>query len=133
MHSLFEIAVVLLLSAISGALVVIAMVLKRALEPTIDQRLRVLEDRTAFNLRLIDEVHQKKLVRFALSEASLVTELDDLSKKSKVDELDEGDQKIVKTQSRWDRFKTWIGANAGTLLGKVNDIAKSALGLGGKT
>ena len=82
MHSLFEIAVVLLLSAISGALVVIAMVLKRALEPTIDQRLRVLEDRTAFNLRLIDEVHQKKLVRFALSEASLVTELDDLSKKS---------------------------------------------------
>jgi hypothetical protein len=73
MQTQFETLVVLLLLVICGALVVIALILQRTFAPTIRQRLRILDDRTAFNIELAEKHGERKLARFALSEAGLAT------------------------------------------------------------
>jgi hypothetical protein len=126
--STFEAAVVVLLFVIAGSLVAVVVILQRTMTPSIRQRLRMLEDRTAFNLELARK-HHEMLARFALSEANIGVKFEYAAER---EEMDEDAREIAAGNvSWWQRMKSWIGRNVDTLVGKVNDIAKSALGLGG--
>ena len=125
---IMQLLVIALLGAILLALVYIAWTLKRVFMPTVKQRLRIVRDRTAFNSRLLADKHL--LARFAYSEAGIDTRLQDLAEE-KV-EMDDDARDIVKDSNRWGRIKDWVRKHSGTLVEKINDIAKSAIGLGGK-
>lgn len=137
MLSFFEILVVGLLIIIVIVLVVMAMIIQRTFAPTINQRLKMINDRAEFNIKLLSESHKQKVAKFSLSEAAIVSELerisyvgftDEAAKKEEADKIDAEAKKVDKDSSRWGRFKDWIGKNKETLLGKINDIAKSAIG-----
>ena len=128
----FQIVLLLLLGAICVTLVCIAWMIQRMFLPTAKQRVKILRDRTEFNIQLVeDEAKRRLLTRFAYSEAGIGTHLAELADK-KEGEMDQEAKEIAKDTSRWGKFKAWLKENSETLVGKVNDIAKSALGLGGK-
>ncbi len=122
-----SIVVIIILVLIALILSFIALILKRALIPTESHRIHILKERTKFNLNLIEENNMKILSEFAYSEAAINerfqqrTEVDAIGKIP--DKLQNEDDSFLQ------RCKTWIKENSGTLLGKVNDIAKSAIGL----
>jgi hypothetical protein len=126
--STFESAVVVLLFVIAGSQVAVVLILQRTLTPSIRQRLGMLEDRTAFNLELARKHHQM-LARFALSEANIGVKFEYEAERE--DMHDDAAEIAANNISWWQRMKSWIGRNADTLVKKVNEIAKSALGLGG--
>ena len=124
----FQTVLLFFLGAICLALVCIALMIQRMFIPTAKQRLKMLRDRTEFNIQLVEQEEKRRLLtRFAYSEAGIGTHLGELADKS---EMDEEATKIAK--GKWGKFKGWLKENSETLVGKVNDIAKSALGLGGK-
>jgi hypothetical protein len=126
--STFESAVVVLLFVIAGSQVAVVLILQRTLTPSIRQRLGMLEDRTAFNLALARK-HHRMLARFALSEANIGVKFEYEAERE--DMNDDAAEIAADNTGWWQRMKSWIGRNADTLVKKVNDIAKSALGLGG--
>lgn len=121
--ALFQILLVVFLGVISISLAYIAWLLKRVFAPSIGHRLRVLEDRTEFNLKLLSEKDQERLKLFAYSEAALAVHIEDLAEKDAPEA-----KAITEDPSFLQKMRKWFSKGGELLVSKINDIAKSSLG-----
>jgi hypothetical protein len=128
----------------------IARVLSRLTAPSLKDRLSAIEERTWVTEQLIvDPKHKRLLVRYFLAEAGLQSRLADIEdtvvgfRETDFDERDaeaivDAIAKALKWPANWwQSGREWLGRNKGeiakALLGKLNDLVKSAVGGGGRT
>jgi len=135
-----DIVLFLILLALTGIFIIllcIFVIMQRMFSPTVNQRLRMLDQRTRFNVRLLDETNIAKLNQFADSEAALSAVLDERATEASSDstrhriEDDYRDRPkgfVERIKKGWRENKEWIKQK---LIDKINDLAKSAVGLGG--
>jgi hypothetical protein len=129
----------LIFLALAGIFIIllrIFSIMQRVFSPTVKQRLQMLDERTRFNVGLLDESNIAKLNQFADSEAALSAALDERAAEASSEstahriEDDYRDRPkgfVERLKKGWSENKGWIKEK---LIDKINDLAKSAVGLG---